>query len=65
MEWGFIFTVGGFIVGLIALFVASKKLVMVIKPKTKSGNIDMSKSNYILERHVNSNVDAKKKNTKK
>ncbi|MFF2886331.1 hypothetical protein [Paenibacillus sp. NPDC057967] len=40
-------------------FIASKKNVFNIKPKTKSGKIDMSKSQYTIEKRTHENKEIK------
>lgn len=64
IDWGFVFTVGGFIVGVIAIFLGVKKMTMYISPKTKLGNIDMSGSKYTIEEHNHYRKDTKKKKHK-
>ncbi len=59
MDWGFIFTVVGVILGVISIFSASKKITQKISPKTKSGNIDMSRSNYTIEKNIHFNANTK------
>lgn len=60
IDWGFVFTVGGFIIGVIALFFVVKKKIMIINPKTKSGKIDMSGSEYTLEKHIHNYRNSKR-----
>lgn len=38
-----------------AFFIVSKRNVIKINPKTKSGKIDMSKSEYTSEKHIYEN----------
>lgn len=59
IDWVSFATIGSFIIGFFALFNGSKKLNMIIKPKMKSGNIDMSKSEYTIEKHVNKDKKSK------
>ncbi len=47
-----IINIAGLILTAVGLFVGGKKIIMRVGPKTKSGNIDMSNSEYTMEKHV-------------
>lgn len=61
-DWGLIVGIAGLLLTAIGLFWGGKKLVMKIAPKTKHGDIDMSNSEYTMEKHIH---NPKKKRNRK
>lgn len=60
IDWGFVLTAAGFAIGVIGLFIGGKKLVQKITPRTKYGDIDMSKSEFTIKKEVYKHKDKEK-----
>lgn len=57
IDWGFVLTAGGFVIGVISLFIGGKKIVQKITTKTKYGDIDMSRSEFTIKKEVHEYKD--------
>lgn len=61
IDWSFVLTAAGFAISVIGLLLGGKKIVQNISPRTKTGNIDMSKGEFIIKKEVNKYKEPKGK----